>query len=721
MTRQTRVLSDAWQMRPVHRFAHGDYPTPHQPGWFATRIPSQWQQHPDLERYVGPVVYRTTFGFDRQPGTRTFLRLNGVFYYCRPWLNGIDLGMHEGYFSPHTIDVSRFLTPQNDLVLEVRCPEEHNKTDKRLITGVFSHWDSLDGTTNPGGVWLPVELIQTGPVHLVHALLSTTRVGTDHADLRFRIATDALQATDAVVEWRIAPKNFGGKIHQLQSRISIAAGQHEASGSIRIPDPELWWSHDLGFPALYDITVTIVVAGAPSDSLQFDYGIRMFEMRNWIPYLNGKRFLMKGNNYPPTDTRLASVTPERCATDVQLARECHMNVLRVHAHVAHPALYAAADAQGVLVWQDFPLQWMYARSVLEPAKKQVRQMVQLLHNHPSIVLWCMHNESMYVADTSDERMLSKLRTYVSVFGWNWNRNVLDVALQRVVASEDEQRLTVRSSGEYAVPLLAKGTDTHFYYGWYRIYGRLSAWEQIIRQFPRNTRFVTEFGAQSFPNYESAVRFMAADVRRLDVARLVEQHSFQPDILATWLDWRAAPDLHALIAMTQEYQADINRFYIDRLRLRKYRPTGGIVPFMFTDANPAVSWSVVDYWRVPKQSYYAMQKAFRPTYACTIIAATPAHIGQPIDVPIYVMNDLREPIAVTVTVTVRDPNGAQLAQVVHQRHVPADAMALQLDELRVTPTMRGTYRVAIVLRDANGVLEHTYAVHVHDANLRPAQV
>ena len=69
----------------------------------------------------------------------------------------------------------------------------------------------------------------------------------------------------------------------------------------------------------------------------------------------------------------------------------------------------------------------------------------------------MHNEAIYVADTSDERLLSKIRTYVSVFGWNWNRNVLDVALQHVVASQDEQRQSVRSSGEYAVPLLARGT------------------------------------------------------------------------------------------------------------------------------------------------------------------------------------------------------------------------------------------------------------------------
>ncbi|MFN7472280.1 MAG: glycosyl hydrolase 2 galactose-binding domain-containing protein, partial [Roseiflexaceae bacterium] len=371
MTRQTRALSDAWHMRPVHRFAQGAYPRNDAPGWFATSIPSQWQSHPDLARYVGPMVYRTTFASAEQRTTRSFLRLNGVFYTCRPWLNGTDLGLHEGYFTPHTIDVSRLLAAQNELVLEVRCPDEHDKIGKRLITGVFSHWDSLDKTTNPGGVWLPVELIETGPVHLAQVLLATTRVGADHADVRYRIATDALAATDAVVTWRIAPKNFGGKLHQLESRISVAAGQHEASGMIRIPDPELWWSHDLGHPALYEITATIAIGGVASDSVTFDYGIRMFEFRNWIPYLNGKRFLMKGNNYPPTDTRLATVTQARCATDVQLARECHMNVLRVHAHVAHPALYAEADAQGVLLWQDFPLQWLYARSVLGPALKQV--------------------------------------------------------------------------------------------------------------------------------------------------------------------------------------------------------------------------------------------------------------------------------------------------------------------------------------------------------------
>lgn len=713
MPRHTRVLADGWQMRPVHRFNHGDYPPATHPGWYDISLPFQWQQHPDLQRYVGPTVYRTTFAHTAAPDAteRVWLRLNGVFYSCRPWLNGVDLGLQQGYFTPHTLDITHLLQAENELVLEIRCPEEHNKSGKTLITGVFSHWDSLDATTNPGGVWLPIELIHTGPARIAHTLLHTTHITDAHADLRFRIGCDTPVATDAVVEWRVVPKNFAGKIHTLQSKLTLAAGRHEASGRLRIPDPVLWWTHDLGFPALYDVQMTLSVGGVVSDTHRFDYGIRQFTFKQWIPFLNGKRFFIKGNNYPPTDARLATVTPERCATDVRLARECHMNLLRVHAHVGHPALYAEADAQGLLLWQDFPLQWMYDRAILPEAQRQVRAMVQLLHNHPSIAVWCMHNEAVFVADTSDERLISKLRTYISVFGWNWNRNVLDRALQRIVAAEDESRQSVRSSGEYAIPLLARGTDTHFYYGWYGIYGTLPTWEQLIARFPANTRFVTEFGAQSLPNYPSAVKFMSSDIKKLDIPTLVARHSFQPEILAYWLDWRAAPDLTALIDMTQDYQAHINRFYIDRLRLRKYRPTGGIVPFMFTDANPAISWSVVDYWREPKTSYYALQRAFRPTYACTIVPATPAIRGSAIDIPIYVINDRHEAVAVTVSVTLRDPDGVVLAEIVRQRHVPADSMALQLDELRLTPTQTGRYHIGITLRDDQGELVNSYPLSV----------
>ena len=123
--------------------------------------------------------------------------------------------------------------------------------------------------------------------------------------------------------------------------------------------------------------------GALSDRHSFRFGVRTFELRDFIPYLNGVRFLIKGNNYPPGDTRIARVTPERAQADVCLARQCHMNLLRLHAHVDHPALYDAADEQGILLWQDFPLQWLYRSSVLPIARRQVREMAQIT-GQPSV-------------------------------------------------------------------------------------------------------------------------------------------------------------------------------------------------------------------------------------------------------------------------------------------------------------------------------------------------
>lgn len=711
MIRRVTQLDTPWHMRPVDAFQQGRYDS-NDANWLACQIPSHWQQHPLLTHYVGRMVYRTTFASEPSvPHRRHWLRLNGLFYTGNVWLNEQALGQQRGYFMPYEYDITTLLVPQNHLVLELTCPEEHNKVGKRLITGVFSHWDSADTTLNPGGIWQPVEYMQTGAVHIRTMMLTTQTIAPHHAEVRYRMSYDAATACSGVVHWRIAPHNFTGKVHEVQTIVHLAAGQHLASGMLTIPDPELWWSHDMGHPALYQITATLVIAGEASDEWQSMFGVRTFTMKNWIPYLNGKRFFIKGSNYPPTDMRLATVTRARCDEDVALARACHMNLLRIHAHVAHPALYDAADAQGMLIWQDFPLQWIYRRDAQAEAQRQVRGMVELLHNHPAIVVWCMHNEAVHVADTSDERWLTKLRTYVSVFLYNWNRDVLDSVLQREVAALDQSRPSVRSSGEYAIPLLHRGTDTHFYYGWYKIYGALATWEKLIDTFPDNARFVTEFGAQSFPNYDSAIKFMHTDVRKLDVVTLARKHSFQPDMLAYWMDWRSAPDLQALIDMTQDYQIMIHRHYIDRLRLRKYAPTGGIVPFMFTDANPAISWSIVDYWRVPKRSYAAMQLAFRPQYLFCVMKKPTLARGESLDLPVTVVNDAHHVVAVHIDIQLMAPDGTRVVHNQLHRTLPADCMAMQVDELRLTPAQVGTYVLELRLTTPQDSMQQRYNIEV----------
>jgi beta-mannosidase len=509
-------------------------------------------------------------------------------------------------------------------------------------------------------------------------------------------------AGDATLRWTLAPKNFAGEVQVIEQRRALSEGRQELAGTLDVRDPQPWWTHDLGHPNCYTVTLEIMYDGQVSDARSFTFGIRRFEMRRWIAYLNGERLFLKGNNYAPGDTRIATMTPEGCAEDLRLARECNMNLLRVHAHVDHPALYEAADQAGVLLWQDMPLQWLYRREVLPFAREQARAMVRLLYNHPSVAIWCMHNEALYTADTKDDRLITRLRVYFSVFVWNWNREVMDTQLARDAAAEDRTRPVVRSSNEYAVPMVRAGTDTHFYYGWYgEIYGSLRAWEPLVRRFPNNIRFVTEFGAQSFPNAESSAKFMNADVAKIDWDHLVARHHFQPKMLDMWTDWRGARSLDELAQMTQDYQGVVNRFYIDRLRFHKYRPTGGIVPFMFHDSNPAVQWSIVDYWRVPKRSYAAMRLAFSPQYVFTLLSKDAYAVREAVDVPIYVVNDAHRAAPAELAARLLDPQGAELARFDRALTLPPDCMAMEIERLRLTPERPGTYRLALELRLQDG--------------------
>ena len=107
-------------------------------------------------------------------------------------------------------------------------------------------------------------------------------------------------------------------------------------------------------------------------------------MRNWIASVNGERLFLKGSNQGPTRMALAEATPAELARDVELALDAGLDLLRVHAHVTRPELYDAADEQGLLLWQDLPLQWGYARGIRKQAVRQAAAAVELLGHHPSI-------------------------------------------------------------------------------------------------------------------------------------------------------------------------------------------------------------------------------------------------------------------------------------------------------------------------------------------------
>jgi beta-mannosidase len=663
-------LDGTWELLPVDEFK-GRYP---EDGWLEMEVPSHWQQHEDLESYAGKVVYRKSFSFRRTRGQRYRLRLNGIFYRSVIHLNDRRLGENEGYFFPQEYEVTGILKGKNTLLVEVDCPDEDDLANKTSITGVFSHWDALDPETNPGGIWLPVEIVPSGELYIKEAAVRVEDLGVNSpATIACRVAVDAQAATSAELRVVVAPHNFDGNGQDFRKEVSLSAGLNEVEMPITVEDPKLWWTHDQGYPHLYRVTVEARITGnkRPSDEVELNFGLRTFEMRDWIPYLNGRRFFVRGNNYGPGDTRLATMTDERVQRDLELAKEANMNMLRLHAHVEHPAFYEAADEMGILVWQDFPLQWSYAKEVLPEALRQAEKMVNYLYSHPSVVVWCMHNEPGILPEPQGARWGWVAKTLFAFLFYNWNRDKLDSKLKQRVEELDDSRFVVRSSGEWRVPLLRKGTDSHIYYGWYRGQDPVEKLEGLAKRL----QFVTEFGAQSFPNYESSIRFMAKELGDIDWGRLEARHSLQRKIMDRWLDLDSFEDLEELIEASQEHQIAVNRAYIDRLRYQKYRPVGGVLAFSFHDPNPAVQWSVLDYWRVPKRSYYHLKRAFHPQYVFTLLKAHEFAVGQEIAVPIYVVNDSPQAYEeVGIGVEVLGGEGARTTHAEFTCALPADSEA-----------------------------------------------
>jgi len=412
----------------------------------------------------------------------------------------------------------------------------------------------------------------------------------------------------------------------------------------------------MGDQPRYDARLEVRLPDATvSDHRQVRTGLRQITMHDWILSVNGERLFVKGANLGPTRMQLAEATPKELAADVDLAKEAGLDLVRVHAHISRPELYEAADEAGMLLWQDFPLQWGYARGIRKQAVTQAREAVDLLAHHPSIAVWCGHNEPIALdIEPGGDFDMSTLarRMFVAQQLPTWNKTVLDRSVKRTFEKEDGTRPVVAHSGVFPHPPQFDGTDSHLYFGWY--HGEERDFAGFIRAWPRMARFVTEFGAQAVPptaDFMQPERWPDLDWERLGRTHGLQRRFFDehvpPADFATFDAWGEA---------TQAYQATLIRHHIEALRRLKYRPTGGFAMFMLVDGHPAVTWSVLDHERAPKAGYAALKAACRPVIV--VADRLPAEVapGDALALDVHIVSDLRAPIDGRVTARLSWPGG-----------------------------------------------------------------
>ena len=699
-------LNGVWRVTPADDDLRRDGigPDVDDSTWAEIAVPGHWRRHPEFAESDGPLLYRTRFEMpEPEPDRRRWLTFDGIFYQADVWFDGAYLGDPEGYFMPHTFDITALsrIEDEHSIAVEVACTPQKGHRGKRNITGVFQHWDGMDRTWNPGAIWRPVTVHDTGPVRIDRLRVLCRDANEVRAHVLLHTRLDSDQARRVTIRTSVAGVPIFESEHQ------VAQGLNEVSWSLDIADPDLWWPRALGDQPLTDIDVDVIVDDNPSDRQRRRTGLRAVAWNNWTCSVNGERLFLKGANLLPSRAALGEATPELLRRDVELAVEAGLDVLRVHGHVAPREVYDAADELGILLLQDFPLQWGYARSVRSQAVLQARAAVDELGHHPSIVQWSAHNDPAAVAiGIEGDSTKSRLRYLAAHQLPSWNKSVLDRWVKRSFEQADPTRLVVAHSG--VLPHLPKldGTDSHFYFGWY--HGNVQDLDRFARTLPRLVRFMSEFGSQAVPDSDDFMgteRWPDLDWERLELHHGLQKWVFDnripPAEFATFDAWRHA---------TQVYQAELIRHHIEVLRRLKYRPTGGFCMFALNDPAPVVSWSVIDHERRPKLAFEALRHACEPVI---VVADRPPAISTPGDrlrLDIHVVNDLRLAIEHgVVDVMARWPGGSR-----HWRFggdAPADS-CVRVGQIDITvPETMGALTIDLTLTADGREITNRYSTAV----------
>jgi beta-mannosidase len=647
-------LGGVWRAAPSDDQLRRDFTDPDfvEDGWAPVPVPGHWRSTPAFADEDGPLLYRTAFDHGAPPpGQRAWLTFDGLFYQGDVWLDGTYLGDTEGYFQPHTFEITELLAARHEhrLAVEVTCAPQRDRTAKRNITGVFQHWDCLDPEWNPGGIWRAARVETTGSVRIRDLRVLCREATTERAIVVVRANLETAQARTVSVR-----SHVGAVDHELTQ--PLAAGENHVEWTVTIDRPALWWPWALGDQPLHDVVVEAWVEGEISHRRAVRTGLRRVELKRWICSVNGERLFLKGTNLGPTRLALADATAAELAGDVRLAKDAGLDLVRVHAHITRPELYDAADEAGVLVWQDLPLQWGYARGVRAEAVRQARAAVNVLGHHPSIAIWCAHNEPMAIdvhpggvigATNAGKALAAQLLP-------TWNKSILDRSLKRALEQADGSRPVVAHSGVLPHPPQFDGTDSHLYFGWYA--GDERDLPRFVATIPRLARFVSEFGAQAVP--ESAAFCAPEQWPDLDWDHLEQRHALQkavfdrrvpPAAYATFDEWRDA---------TQRYQATLVKHHIETLRRLKYHPTGGFAQFCLADGLPAITWSVLGHDRVPKLGYGALAAACQPVIVVADRLPATLAPGEAFALDVHVVSDLRHALAGCVVTAQLSWDGGQ---------------------------------------------------------------
>ena len=542
------------------------------------------------------------------------------------------------------------------------------------------------------GVWRPVYLRAWGAARILDLEIVQKRVTERSAALAARFEIEASAAG------RVALAVYFGDRSVANAAADLVAGTNTVSVDFEVPEPRLWWTNGLGEPHLYHCLGELKSGGVAIDWAERWVGIRTIELveerdaagRSFSFRLNGVPLFIKGANYVPPDCFPSRVTPRQREYLVAAAADAGMNMLRVWGGGLYEddSFYDLCDEYGILVWQDFMFACaMYPgdEAFLANVEQEAVENVERLRGHACIALWCGNNESDEGWRHWGWQRELGISAADSLRIWGDYETLFHVLLPSVVARCAPGTPYVPSSPRYGraeARSLEEG-DSHYWGVWHDG----EPFEILSEKIPR---FMSEFGFQALPALSTIEGFAGAgETVDSSVLAAHQKHPRGGEIILSYMErsYRVPNDLASFAYVSQLLQAEGMKIGIEAERRAMPRCMGTMY-WQLDDCWPAVSWSSIDYYGVPKALYYFARRAYRDVLVSPVVENGAVRV--------YVVSDRQEPFDARVTLELVDFTGETVWRGERRTSI-RERSARLLFEAELESFLRGRAASRVVLR------------------------
>lgn len=397
-------------------------------------VPGDWNtQRESLLFYEGSVWYKQSFDYTKAPNKRLFLHFGACNYIAAVYLNGEELGEHEGGFTPFDFEITdRVKALGNFLVVRV-----NDKREKDQVPTSDTDW------WNYGGITRPVTLVEVPETFVQDYSIRLEKGSTHQIAGWIQLNGPKLQQTVSI---RISETELS------KSFQTDAQGRAQFSFAANLT---LWSPEN---PKLYSVEVT-----SETDKVTDRIGFRSIEAHGTDILLNGKRVFLRGismhEEAPMRSGRAWSEDDAR--TLLGWAKTLGCNFVRLAHYPHNESMLRLADQMGMMVWAEVPvywtIQWENPRT-LQNAQNQLNDMITRDHNRAALIIYSVGNETP-VSDARNHFLRELIHEAHAVD----SSRLVSAALQSTEVAKGN-RVTVRINDPIAGDLDVLGDNE--YIGWY---------------------------------------------------------------------------------------------------------------------------------------------------------------------------------------------------------------------------------------------------------------